>query len=237
MLAAPLLLGACRKDHELDCFKSNGKVTTQTRELADFTTLRVFDNIEVTVVQDARTYAEVRTGENIQEDLMLDVRDDALRVYNTSRCNWVRRYDVPRQVTLHVPHLKNVFNVGEKTIRTAGTFQQDTLFLHLSRAGDIEFAVDSKYLWVDLYELGDMRLSGRTDAFVATVGDLGSLYAKPLTARRTNVTLNYNGDGNAHVTTTDYLSADIAGPGTVFYAGSPRQKDINVSGSGRAVAE
>ncbi|GAA4379987.1 head GIN domain-containing protein [Hymenobacter koreensis] len=237
LLAVLLSFGGCRKDHELDCFKSNGKVTVERRELKPFTTLRVFDNIEVIVVQDSERYAEVRTGRNLQEDIVLDERDNTLRISNTSRCNWVRRYDVPRQVFLHTPNLKEVFHIGEKVVRSEGPFRQDTLFLHLSRAGDIEFDVESNYLWVDQYELGDMRLSGHTNELHATVGDLGSLYAKPLRARRGFVTLNFNGDGNAHVTATELISADIEGPGSLYYAGSPPERYFRITGKGRAVAE
>ncbi|OON65841.1 GIN domain-containing protein [Hymenobacter sp. CRA2] len=237
MAAPALLLTSCQKDHEGDCFKSNGKVTTERRELAPFHILRLYDNVEVTVVQDTETYAEVRTGKNIQEDLELTEQDGTLTIHNTSRCNWVRRYNVPRQVTLHTPRLTDVFHIGEKTLRTQGTFRQDTLFLHLSRAGDIEFDVESRYLWVDLYELGDMRLTGRTEQLIATVGDLGSLYAQGLRARRAQVELNKLGDGDAHVQVTDYLSAQVAGSGTLYYNASAAQKDISVTGKGRGVSQ
>ncbi|WP_133256836.1 head GIN domain-containing protein [Hymenobacter edaphi] len=237
LLVAAVLLGGCRKDHEGDCFKSSGKVTEERRELAPFRVLRLYDNVEVTVVQDAETYALVRTGQNLQEDLELTEQDGTLTIRNTSRCNWVRRYDVPRQVTLHTPRLTDVFHTGEKTLRTQGTFRQDTLFLHLARAGDVEFDVDSKRLWVDLYELGDMRLSGRTDELVATVGDLGSLYAQGLRARRASVDLDKLGDGDAHVLATDFLGARVAGNGSLYYNGSAAQKDISVTGKGRAVRQ
>ncbi|WP_286130556.1 GIN domain-containing protein [Solirubrum puertoriconensis] len=237
LLGAPLLLLGCRKDHEGDCFKSSGSVSTERRELPAFNVLRLYDNVEVTVVQDTETYAEVRTGRNLQEDLELKVQDGTLTISNTSRCNWVRRYDVPHQVTLHVPRLTDVFHVGEKTMRTEGTFRQDTLFLHLSRAGDLEFNVESKYLWVDLYELGDMKLSGHSTELIATVGDLGRLFAKDLTTKRASVHLDKLSDGDAYVRTIDFLGAQVAGTGTLYYSGPPAQKDVKVTGKGKAVAE
>lgn len=232
-----LLLAGCTKDHEGDCFKSNGQVTTERRALRPFHILRLYDNVEVTVVQDAETYAEVRTGENLQKDLELTERNGELTIRNTSRCNWVRRYDVPRQVTLHTPRLTDVFHIGEKTLRTQGAFRQDTLFLHIARAGDIEFEADSKFLWVDQYELGDLRLSGRTEQLVATVGDLGSLYAQGLRARRAQVALDKLGDGDARVLVTDYLEAYVEGRGTLYYNSSVVQKAVSVSGKGKAVAQ
>lgn len=237
LLTAAALLAGCGKDHEGDCLKSTGKVTTERRELAPFRVLRLYDNVEVTVVQDAETYAEVRTGQNLQEDLLLTEQNGELTIRNTSRCNWMRRYDVPRQVTLHTPRLTDVFHIGEKTLRTEGNFRQDTLFLHLARAGDIEFDVTCKRLFVDQYELGDMRLVGQTEELIATVGDLGSLYAQDLRARRVFVDLDKLGDGNARVFALDYLRASVAGTGTLYYNASATQKDISVTGKGRAVSQ
>ena len=237
LLFGALLLASCGQDHETDCLKSSGRVTTERRELAPFRVLRLYDNVEVTVVQDGETYAEVRTGKNLQEDLELTEQNGELTIRNTSRCNWVRRYDVPRQVTLHTPRLTDVFHVGEKTLRTEGNFRQDTLFLHLSRAGDIEFNVTCQRLYVDQYELGDMRLSGQTDELLATVGDLGSLYAQGLRARVVLLDQDKLGDGDAHVFASEYLRASVAGTGSLYYNASAAQKEISVTGKGQAVAQ
>ncbi|ALD21169.1 hypothetical protein AM218_08025 [Hymenobacter sp. DG25A] len=229
------MLSGCKPDHELDCFKSTGKVTTTRRELAPIHTLTVFDNVDVTLVQDTATFAEVRTGQNLQEDLELTEQDGSLTIRNTSRCNWVRRYDVPREVTVHLPTLLNLFQKGQNTVRTQGTFHAEKFFCHLVGAGDFDLQVDSRYLWLDLYELGDIRITGRTDSLHLTLGGLGSVYAKDLTTRYSFVKINRATAGDAHLLVTEQLFGYHAGAGTIFYFGTPRKVDISVTGKGKVV--
>ncbi|WP_303311131.1 head GIN domain-containing protein [Hymenobacter sp. BT730] len=228
-----MLLSGCKPDHELDCFKSTGKVITTRRELPPIHTLTVFDNVDVNLVQDTATFAEVRTGKNLQQDLELTEQDGSLTIRNTSRCNWVRRYDVPREVTVHLPSLLNLFQKGQNTVRTQGTFRTEKLFCHLVGAGDFDLNVDTRYLWLDLYELGDIRVTGRTDTLHLTLGGLGSVYGRDLNARRSVVQINRATAGNAHLQVTQELYGTHAGAGTLFYSGHPASVAVSVTGKGK----
>jgi hypothetical protein len=135
-VAALLALASCRKENEAGCFTSTGTIITERRALAPFRVLTTYDNVQVTLVQDTATYAEVRAGKNLQEDIHLEVKGNQLTIRNTSRCNWVRRYNTPREVKLHTPRVTDLFLLGQGDIRTAGTFRADTLFAHLVGSGD-----------------------------------------------------------------------------------------------------
>ncbi|PJJ59687.1 head GIN domain-containing protein [Hymenobacter chitinivorans] len=233
--AGALLLGGCGEGHETDCLKSTGKVVTERRELASFEVITAYDNVDVTLVQDAETYAEVRAGKNLQEDIKLRVEHGELVIRNTSRCNWVRTYDTPREVTLHLPRIHDLFVRGYGNLRTAGNFRADTLFCHLVGAGDIDLDITSQYLNMDMYELGDFRLRGRADDFHLLIGGNGSLYASGLQSRECYFTFNHDSNGDAHVTTTNYLGGTHAGTGTLFYQGTPLSTGISLTGKGKVV--
>lgn len=235
-LAALLLVG-CGQDHETDCLKSTGKVTTERRELEPFHVLTAYDNVDVTLVQDDETYAEVRTGRNLQEDIELSSSNGRLTIRNTSRCNWVRRYDVPRQVTLHLPRLTDVFLRGQGNIRTAGNFRADTLFCHLVGAGDYDLDITSHYLNQDMYELGNVTLRGRADDCHLTVGGSGSLRAQGLQTQQCYLDLTRDSDGNAHVTFADFLAGTHAGTGTVHYQGNPAKVNLRITDTGQVRRE
>ncbi|MCR5889593.1 DUF2807 domain-containing protein [Hymenobacter sp. J193] len=230
LLALAGLLTACRADHELDCLKSSGPIRTTHRALPAFHTLTVYDNVDVTLVQDTAFYAEVRTGRNLQEDLELTVQDSALVIRNTSRCNWVRRYDVPREVTVHLPKVLNLFQRGENSLRTAGVFRADRLFCHIVGAGDVDLEVNCRYLAISQYELGDMQLRGRTDELHFTLGGLGNLQATTLLARDCYFTTNHDSGGSARVRATGLLGGTHSGSGTIYYTGSPTLIDIKGEG-------
>ncbi|MEJ7666767.1 MAG: DUF2807 domain-containing protein [Hymenobacter sp.] len=167
LLAASLALAACGAGHDADCLKSNGPVTTQRRAITrGLTDVVLFDNVDVTIVPDTATYAEVRAGENVLDDIVFEYQGPhRLLIRNTSRCNWVRSYNTPREVRLHLPSLRNIEQRGYGLVTTDGLLRQDTLFVHSSSTGDINLEVSSVYLFIDVYDAGDMTLRGTAEEF------------------------------------------------------------------------
>lgn len=231
-------LSTCGPGHGDDCFKSTGKVVTQRRDVAPgLVTVTTYDNVDLRIVQDGQTYAEVRAGENLQEDIEFKRTGDALEISNTSRCNWTRRYDTPREVTLHVPRILNVFLRGQGNGSTVGEFAQDTIFFHLVGAGDLDLNLRATQVYLDLYELGDVTLRGNTEGFNFVLGGTGRLYAQQLNARYCYFELTRDSNGDAYVRATDVLGGDVSGRGTLRYSGRPATTDIRVNGRGRAQPE
>ena len=224
------LLSGCGDGHETDCLKSTGKVVTERRELAPFRVVIANDNVDVLLVQDTATYAEVRAGKNLQEDIELQVQNGQLTIRNTSRCNWVRTYDTPRELTLHQPRLTDVFLRGPGNVRTAGNFRADTLFCHLVGAGDFDLDITTDYLWVDSYELGNIDLHGKASEVHYTLGGSGSFRASGLQTRDFYFLSNKGSTGDAHVMASNFLSGTHAGSGTLYYTNTP---SVNLLGVGK----
>ena len=237
-LALAAALGACGPGHGTDCLKSTGPVVTERRAVAPgLVTVKAFDNVDLRLVQDVETYAEVRAGQNLLSDIELRRAGNALEIVNTSACNWARSYDTPREVTLHLPRIRNVFLSGQGNVGTVGQFAQDTLFCHLVGAGDLDLNLQARYLNVDQYELGDMTLRGSADELLFTLGGAGRLFAQGLSLRRCYFRTTRDSDGDARVRATDVVSGTVAGNGTFFYGGRPTQVSIRVTGKGRQQAE
>ena len=228
------LLAACQNN---DCLKSAGEETTERRELPEFQDITVNDNVSVTLVQDAETYAEVRTGKNLQEDLKLEVRGNRLYLTNESRCNWGRSYDVAHEVTLHLPRLNDVDHLGQGTVRTHGQFRADTAYFHMTGTGDYDLDLRSNYLWLDQYELGDYRLRGTTDQLLLTGGGLGRFFATDMRARACYLNLSIYADNDVYVNASEYVQGTHAGGGTIYYAGNPTTADVHVTGKGKIVKQ
>jgi len=234
-IGALLLLAGCGKGHETDCLKSTGSITTERRDLPAFAQVFAYDNVDVQLVQDADTYAEVQTGKNLQQDIELTSSGNQLIIHNTSRCNWVRRYDTPRVVTLHTPRVHDVFLRGQGNLSTVGNFRADTLFFHLVGAGDATLNVTSQYMNMDMYELGNVTLLGSVTELLSVVGGSGSLDASGLQNRRSYFRFDRFSDGDARLFPTDALGGTHAGTGTLYYQGQPAYTDIQVTGPGKVV--
>lgn len=231
-------LTTCGPGHGTDCLKSTGSIITERREVAaGLTSVTAFDNVDLRLVQDSQTYAEVRAGKNLIDDIEFTRKGDALEIANTSSCNWARSYDTPREVTLHLPRIDNLFLRGQGNVSTVGPFVQDTAFCHLVGAGDFDLNFQSTYLNIDQYELGDFNLKGTTDELIFTLGGAGRLFAQGITPRRCYFSTTRDSDGSAHVRASDVLAGTIAGTGTVYYGGAPAAVSIQITGRGAKKAE
>ncbi len=233
LLFTTVFLGGCQKENAFDCFKSTGAIKTETRPLPPFRTLRVFDNLEVTIVADHETYAEVAAGDNLLENIETKVENGELSVRNINKCNWVRNYDKPLKVRLHVAKLKDIFHDGDGLLRSENTLPCDTLFLHITGAGDTDFLLNTESVWLDMYELGEVRLSGNNRFLTAYVLSQGSLKAKDLKSQEAFVKTTWL--GHAYLTVDQTLQAEIIGPGNVYYYGTPPNIQTSGNGTGKVI--
>ncbi len=237
LLAGAASLAGCSDGHRLDCLKSTGAITTQRRAVdARIRSVEVYGNVDLTIVPDADTYAEVRAGEHVADGITLTSEGPkSLVIRNTNTCNWTRSYDTPFEVRLHIPHLTNIRQEGYGLVSTASRWTQDTLFVHLLGAGDVKLDLTSKYLWTDMYELGDMTFTGTTNEFHPTVGGSGFLFADGLTANACYFQTTRTSLGDAHLRASDILGGPHAGKGTLYYAGSPGS--VGITGGGKVVKQ
>ncbi|MFD1467030.1 GIN domain-containing protein [Hymenobacter caeli] len=236
LLAAAL--AACSPGHGTDCLKSTGAIVTQRRAVArGLATVRMYDNVDLRLVQDTATYAEVTAGAHLIDDIDFTRVGPTLQISNSSTCNWVRSYDTPRVVTLHVPRLLNLFLTGPGNISTVGEFRQDTVFYHLSGAGDYDMQPRARQVYVEQFGLGDVTLRGTTEELNFSLGGSGRMFAQGLTARRAYFTTGPRSLGDVHVRASDIVGCVIGGTGNVYYSGSPAALDIKRTGAGQAYAE
>src|ERR1035438_6953589 len=81
------LFNSCKKQNMCDCFKPRGETVTDTRTVPAFTTLDVYDKIDVYYTQDttASSYSvKVVTGENLLSSISTVVSGGVLQIRDRS---------------------------------------------------------------------------------------------------------------------------------------------------------
>ncbi|MFC5271707.1 head GIN domain-containing protein [Adhaeribacter terreus] len=233
LLFHTVLLNSCQQENAFDCVKSTGKIVTETRSLPEFRRLKVSDNLNVKIVADTAHFVEVRAGENLQENIQAEVKNGELWLQNINKCNWVRSYKKPLEVTVHALKLTDIFQDGFGTISSEGTLPSDSLFLHLTSAGDYDLTLKTRTLWLDMYETGDMKLQGTNGKLNAFNYSMGRLQASGLQNKKANILVTHLGD--AYIEATDLLSATIENKANVYYKNQPDKVSRQGNGEGQLI--
>src|SRR5437879_832707 len=88
-----VLVNSCKKQNMCDCFKSRGETIIEDRKVSDFTTIHIFDKIDVYFTQDTTVMTntiKVVTGKHLMSNVTTEVSGGVLQIKNQNKCNFVR---------------------------------------------------------------------------------------------------------------------------------------------------
>ncbi|MEH6764773.1 MAG: head GIN domain-containing protein [Aequorivita antarctica] len=139
------LLFSCDSENGWDCVKTAGDSISKEYIVADFSKIRIEDDVTLYLKQGETQEVTLETGENLLNDISVTIEEKTLVIKNHNNCNLVRdygitkvfvstpniteirnssAYDVIGEGVLNFPELTLVSNssVGPETIRKSGDF-------------------------------------------------------------------------------------------------------------------
>ena len=165
------LAASCSKLNPGDCFKSTGKITTQSRDATPFTFLDLYNNVDVFISYESTYSIEVRAGENIIPGIKTTISGNTLIIKNENSCNWVRSYESPIEVYLGMPEIDSIHYQASGNVTSLNQFPGDTLRLQvLEGAGSID-------LWLDMLTTRMSLEYGTADLTMRGYSHLSYLYS------------------------------------------------------------
>ena len=202
----------------------SGKITTETRKLAEFDEidLRIRGNAYVTIGKP--TPLEVTGDDNILPLIKTEVHERRLVI--SAEHNFKTKQAPNLKIT--VANLEAASIAGSGDMHVSGVDNQK-LALNVAGSGDLRFEGKTELLAVNIAGSGDVRLTGNAAQLAASIAGSGDVHGFDLTAG--NATVTISGSGDAKVNVTRALSIQIRGSGDVHYKGNPTVSK-QVSGSG-----
>ena len=232
LIVTGIILNSCGGDSP-DCMKSTGKVTREQRTVSAFNTIYVSKNINVILTADTTGIITVEAGEHLLKKIKTEVGGGQLNITNENTCNWVRSYEEPRNVYLGIKNATNIFHYGPGLISTEAQLTKDSIFIHLYSNGSVNMNLDNKYIWLDMDNLGDFTLNGKTEHLLAYTLGIGQLNSEGMSCK--NFLIESKGQGDAFVRSDSSLTAYIENSANVYYSGSPGIIGGSSTGSGRLI--
>jgi hypothetical protein len=203
--------------------------TKVTNNLGDFTTLKVFNGIEVELIKSNEQKLEITGGKS--EMVKIKNVDNILKLslpFSLKPENNAANGEVI--IKLYYNATIDVIDANEGATITGKDITQDKLLVNVQERAFINLAVNVKNLDVRASSGGIIELSGATNNQNVSV-DLYGIYNGFALKASANSTVNAGTGAKAEVFAIESLNAKVSFGGSIFYKGNPEvTKDKKVIG-------
>jgi len=135
-------------------------------------------------------------------------------------------------IQISAPGIKSIEISGSGSLTTKDSLTATSLKLIVSGSGKISLKVaNAENLDVNISGSGKTKLEGRTHQLTADISGSGKLLAQNL--KSDNANINISGVGTVTTATQDTLTTAITGTGSIYYKGTPKHINREISGIGK----
>lgn len=234
------LANGCNSEKSGDCLQTAGDMTREVRMVDDFSTITVFEYLNLVVRQGPNFSVEVESGKNLLNEITAEVIDGRLVLRNENRCNLFRDYGIST-VYVTAPNLTQIRSGTGFLVSSDGPLAYPNLTLISERfndpeaeATDGEFEIDfaGTRLNVTVNGIAYLQLRGTADLFNVFIaaGD-ARIEAQELQARV--VEINHRGSNDLFVDPQDRIEGVIRGYGDVIGVNRPAEVEVSELFNGR----
>jgi hypothetical protein len=228
-----LLFTHCEKP--LDCVKSSGPNQSKVFEGLTFTKILVNKNISVVLIEGDAYKVEVQTGENLINDIEVNVSGDLLTLSDNTSCNWVRDYG-ETVVYVTAPNITDIYSKTGQNVTSSGVLTYPNLHLVLmddndgfsgTGTGDIILEVDNQSIYIENNEMGRFYITGNTQNLQVNFYEGGGVFhGENLYAN--NIAFYHRGSNDLYFRPLNSLEGDIYNVGDVNCYSRPPLENVHV---------
>jgi hypothetical protein len=132
-----VILVACDSSDAPDCLQVAGNREVRLFSVAEFTSIRIEDNINLLIRQGDEIKVSVEAGKNLFEEIKVAVEGNTLVIANDNNCELFRNYeDVIAKVT--APNLTEIRNASIGNVTSEGILNYPVLSLGSNTNGGID---------------------------------------------------------------------------------------------------
>jgi len=237
---------------KVDALFNNGEPVAETREVDHFSTITMYNNVNVKLVHDSHPHLELTCPKNLIGKVTTKVEGDTLFIRNENDFNWLRSYDYSIDLTVYYDslHEVNFASIGTlrctDSIRGYGQLNIDTIdsivnphwvrefYLKINEGcGDIDLTLASSVV-KNYFVNGTscVTLRGKAEYTEVIMRSYGLVHAENLHSNFVRV--NSYSTNDAYVWARTKLTARLYSIGNVYYKGHPQVVE-HCEGDGRVI--
>ncbi len=190
-----------------------------TKTTGEFTTVKAFDQIDVTLVKSNKN--EIEISGSRQNDVEIVTKNDELKI-RMKLTKLLKGEDV--SVTVYYTGKINQVEASEGArVASQDTFSATAFELNAKEGAEIKLTLDVQKLKSKANSGGILNISGTAGNHDALVTSGGILRMKSLETKQTAITINAGGEADIYA--TEYVDAKTRAGGDINVYGNPKQVD------------
>ncbi|SDR74316.1 head GIN domain-containing protein [Christiangramia echinicola] len=243
-LLAIIGLVGCDSEEAGNCLQKSGDIIQEEILVENFDEIIVYDKIKLYIEQGDQQKVLVETGENLLNEISVEVEAGRLVLKNENRCNFFREYGVT-SVYVTIPDLKYLRHAGNIQLESIGTLNFEELWLvsenqaldpEIHTDGNFKLDLNVKNLRITNDNYSHFFLTGSVENFDGffAAGD-GRLEARDLIVQ--NYDLFHRGTNKLIVNPQQSLKGDIFSYGDIISVNRPPEVDVEEHFRGKLIFE
>jgi len=236
-----LFLFTCNSEDAIDCFQTSGDIIQEIVEISSFERILVNRDIEL-IIKDAPVYkVVVETGENLINDVKVEVIGDRLVLIDNNNCNYVRDFGITK-IFVEAPNLTEIKTSSQYEVSSDGILNYESLVLNSEdfnedtefTVGDFRLSVASENISIASNNLSFFYLEGAvTNLFIGFYSGSGRFEGENLVAQ--NVDVFHRGSNDMIVNPQQSLTGELRGTGNLISINEPPVVDIDCFYTGKLI--
>ena len=238
-----VLFYGCDSESALDCFQTAGNIIQQEFSVSSFERILVNRDIELIIKQGVSQQVIVETGDNLLNDITVEVIGNQLELSDNNNCNFVRDFGITK-VFVTTPNLTEIRCSTQFEIKSDGVLDFDDLTLISEdftssdnfAIGDFQLQLDVIDLQIISNNLSFFYLSGDVENInISFVAGNGRFEGANLIAQ--NVSVFHRGTNDIIVNPQQSITGSILSTGNVISVNQPPIVDVEEVFNGRLIFE
>lgn len=210
------------------CKKGKDSVTTETRQVENFTTVNSEGSFDIFITQDESLESGVVIVE-APSDLMKYIKSgvsNGVLTIDNSKCF---RGNNDIQIYVSSNKINDITLSGSGNIKTTNTLSTSNMRIELDGSGDIETDLQVSSLDVKIKGSGNINSYGEALSQNVKIKGSGNINHFGITSEKVKAAIE--GSGNIELNVSESLDASIDGSGNISYKGTA-SVTTNINGSG-----
>ncbi len=235
-----LIIFACDSEDANDCWQKSGDIINREVETEPFTKILVNENIEMILKEGPEQKIVVETGENLLNDIVVEVIEGELILTNNNSCNYVRDY-TSTKIYVTAPNITEIRSSTQFDISSDGVLTYPDLIIYsedfreaYQTTGNFYLEIHNESFRLVFNNLSNCFISGTTNNLNINFAAGNSRFeGENLLAG--NINVYHRGSNDIIVHPVESITGNLYGTGDLILVNQPETVEVEQHYKGKII--